>query len=115
MIGTQSYIKLSKNLTSTLHSIGIKFLAQVGLFVTEDQNSLRWKNAETLGLYGEHKEEWYLYVKGLVGSGFELNAENDTLLWTWNTKGGHVNEKQAYEVHILEGCQMFWYIYLLKW
>jgi hypothetical protein len=53
MIGTQSYYKLSKNLTSTLHSIGIKFLAHVRFLATKDQNSSRWKNAETLGLAGE--------------------------------------------------------------
>jgi hypothetical protein len=108
MIGTQSYFKLSKNFTSTMHSIGIKFLAQVGFLVTEDQKSSRWKNAETVGIVGEQKEEWDLYVKGLVWSGFELNVENDTLMWSWNTKGGQVNTKQSYEVQTLddnEVCQ----------
>jgi hypothetical protein len=38
------------------------------------------------------------YVKVLVWIGIELNDENDTLLWSWNTKGGQVNAKQAYEV-----------------
>jgi hypothetical protein len=28
------------------------------------------------------------YAKVLVWIGIELNDENDTLLWSWNTKGG---------------------------
>jgi hypothetical protein len=98
MIGSQSYYKLSKNLISILQAQGIKFLAQVGIMDIEKSSSLRWKNAETLGLEGGKKEKWDEYVKGLVGSGFDLNIENDTLVWSWNTKGGYVNVKQAYEV-----------------
>jgi hypothetical protein len=118
MIGSQSYYKLSKNLISILQAQGIKFLAQAGSIDIEDPSTLRWKKAETLGLEGGKKEEWDKYVKGLVGSGFELNVENDTLMWSWNTKGGHVNAKQAYEVQMMEdseGCQLFWYIELWKW
>jgi hypothetical protein len=54
----------------------------------EDTSYLRWKNVETLGLEGEQKEEWNIFVKGLVGSRFELNNEKDTLMWSWDTKGG---------------------------
>jgi hypothetical protein len=67
MIGAQSFYKLSKNLISTLHSNGIKLLTQVGSSANEDQNISRWKSAEILGLAGEQKEEWDLYVKGLFG------------------------------------------------
>ena len=42
----------------------------------------RWKMAGDLGLEGELIEEWNNYVKGLVGSGFELNNEKDSLLWS---------------------------------
>ena len=62
--------------------------------------------------------EWDNYVKGLVGSGFELNEENNTLIWSWNTKEGQVNAKQAYEVQMMEeseGCHMLWYKELWKW
>ena len=98
MIGSQSYYKLSKNLNNILHVEGIIFLAQAGIMDIEDSSSLRWKKEETLGLEGGKKEEWDKYVKGLVGSGFDLNTKNDTLVWSWNTKGGYVNAKQAYEV-----------------
>jgi hypothetical protein len=57
----------------------------------------RWKKAWDLGLEGELIEKWNNYVKGLVGSGFELNNEKDSLLWSLDTKGGKVTAKHAYE------------------
>jgi hypothetical protein len=39
-------------------------------------------------------------------------------LWSWNTKGGQVNAKQAYEIQSLddnEVCQNEWYLELWKW
>jgi hypothetical protein len=84
----------------------------------EDTSYIRWKKAETLGLEGEQKEEWNNFVKGLVGSGFELNNEKDTLMWSWDTKGGQVNAKQAYEVQLMEDMEeepTFWYTELWKW
>jgi len=45
--------------------------------------------------------EWNTFFKVLVGSGIDLNTEKDSLLWTWDTKRGHVNAKQAYEMQIL--------------
>jgi hypothetical protein len=71
-----------------------------------------------LGLVGDQKEEWDNYLKGLIGSGFVLNNENDILLWSWDTKKGQVNAKQAYEVQMLEketeetNC---WYKELWTW
>ena len=59
---------------------------------------------------GGLKEEWETYVKGLVISSFDLNTDKDCLVWSWNTKGGVVNAKQAYEVQMwedMEGRQKF--------
>jgi hypothetical protein len=50
--------------------------------------------------------------------GFELNNEKDTLLWSWDTKGGQVNAKQAYEVQLLEEVVVeptYWYTELWQW
>jgi hypothetical protein len=77
-----------------------------------------WKKAESLGLEGEQLVEWNNFVKGLIGSGIDLNNEKDTLLWSWDTKRGQVNAKQAYEVQILmEGGvdSNFWYTDLWQW
>jgi len=73
IIGAQSFYKLSKNLISTLHSNGIKLLAQVGFAANDDQNIPRWKSVEILGLAEEHKEECDLYLKGLYWTSIELN------------------------------------------
>jgi hypothetical protein len=111
MVGSQSYFKLSKNLISVLQAQGINFLAQVGTYDIEDPSIRRWKKEDTFGLEGGLKYEWNKYVKGLVGSGFELNVEKDTLIWSWNTKEGQVNAKQAYEVQMMEeveGGHKFW-------
>jgi hypothetical protein len=78
----------------------------------------RWKKAGDLGLEGELIEEWNNYVKGLVGSGFELNNEKDSLMWSWDTKGGQVTTKQAYEVQLEEAVvvePVFWYSDLWNW
>jgi hypothetical protein len=102
MVGSHTYFKLSRNLILALKAQGIEFLAQAGTFDLEDTRHTRWKKVEALGLEGEQKEEWNNYVKGLVGSGYELNNEKYILLWSWDTKGGQVNAKQAYEVQLVE-------------
>jgi hypothetical protein len=88
MFGSHTYYKCSRNLLYILKAQGIEFLAQVGTIDLEHTSHIRWKKAETLGLEGGHKEEWNNYVEGLVGYGFELNTEKDTLMWSWDTKGG---------------------------
>jgi hypothetical protein len=56
-------------------------------------------------------EEWKNYVKGLVSTGINLKDDKDTLIWSWDTKGGQFNAKQAYEVQLLEEEVQpnFWY------
>jgi hypothetical protein len=118
LIGAQSFYKLSMNLISTLHTKGIKLLAQVASPVNGVLNISSWKSAEMLGLAGEQKEEWENYVKGLNWSGFELNDETDTLVWSWDTKGGQVNAKQAYEVQCLDDHELIskeWFLDLWNW
>jgi hypothetical protein len=58
------------------------------------------EKAEDLGLEGELLIEWNNYIKGLVGSGFELNNDKDLLLWSWDTKFGQVSAKQAYDIQM---------------
>jgi hypothetical protein len=56
--------------------------------------------------------------KGIIWTGIELNDENDTLVWSWNTKGGQVNAKQAYEVQCLDDHEVIsneWYLDLWNW
>jgi len=102
MIETQHSYKLSGNLISTLKEKGIVFLANAKLVDLTNLNTRRWKKAKFMWLVGDKKEEWDNYLKGLTGSGFVLNNENDILLWSWDTKKGLVNAKQAYEVQMLE-------------
>jgi hypothetical protein len=45
IIGEKSFYKLSKNLTSTIHTIGINFLSQEGTSTYEDPSLPRWKSA----------------------------------------------------------------------
>jgi hypothetical protein len=71
-----------------LKAQGIEFLAQARNPDVENTRISRWKKVEDLGLEGEQLEEWNNYVKGLVGSGFELNNEKYLFLWSWDTKGG---------------------------
>jgi len=85
MIGTQHYYKLTGNLISTLKEKGIIFLANVELVDLTNSNMTRWKKVEVLGMVGDQNEEWDNYLKGLTGSGFVLNNENDILLWSWDT------------------------------
>lgn len=118
MVGAHTYFKLSRNLILSLKAEGVEYFSQAGIIDMEDTSHKNWKKVETLGLEGEKKEEWNNYVKGLVGSGYELNNENDTLLWSWDTKGGQVNAKQAYEVQLLEEVveePTFWYTELWHW
>jgi hypothetical protein len=71
-----------------------------------------------LGLDGDQKEEWDNFIKGLIGSGIELNNEKYILLWSWHTTGGQVSEKQAYKVQMLENVEeesILWYIDLWTW
>jgi hypothetical protein len=42
----------------------------------------RWKKVEDLGLEGEILYEWNNYIKGFVGSVFELNNDKDIFLWS---------------------------------
>jgi hypothetical protein len=93
LIGAQSFYKLSVNLVNTFHSKGIKFLAQVASLDVGVLNVFNWKSAEMLGLSGEQKEEWEIYVKGLKLSGFVLTVETDSLVWSWDNKGGKVTAK----------------------
>jgi hypothetical protein len=73
-------------------------LRKQGAIDLEDPCILRWKKEEILGLEGGQKEEWNKYVKVLIGYRFELNVENDILMWSWDIKRGQVNAKPAYEV-----------------
>ena len=82
MFGSQNYYKLSRNLINTLKEQGIEYLTQAGENDLEDTSYLRWKKPKSLGLEGEQKEEWNMFVRGLIGSGYELNNEKDTLLWS---------------------------------
>jgi hypothetical protein len=117
IVGSHSYYKLSRNLIHTLKLLGIEFLAQVRNLDMDELRHTSWKNVESLGLVGEISEEWKNYVKGLVGSGIDLNEGKYTLIWSWDTKGGQVNEKQAYEVQLLEDevQPTFWYSELWHW
>jgi hypothetical protein len=102
----------------TLKAQGIEFLAQAGTIDLENTSHTSWKKDEILGLVGEQKEEWNNFIKGLVGSGFDLNSDKDTLLWSWDTKGGQVNAKQAYEVQMMENVEVepnYWYVELWTW
>jgi hypothetical protein len=118
LVRSNSYYKLSRNLISTLKEKGIVFLANTGTVDRENTNITRWKRAEFLGLDGAQKEEWDNFIKGLIGSGFELNNEKDILLWSWDTKRGQVNAKQVYEVQMLEKGEkesICWYNELWTW
>jgi hypothetical protein len=88
MVGAHRYYKLSRNIIQTLNKQGIEFLAQTRNMDMEESRHTNWKKVESLGLEREQQEEWNNFVKGLVGSGFDLNTEKDTLLWSWDTKGG---------------------------
>jgi hypothetical protein len=118
LIGSHTYYKLSRNLISVLKEKGIEFLAQAGTGSMENTRHTSWKKAELLGLDGELREEWNFFLKGLIGSGFELNSDKDTLLWSWDTKGGQVSAKKAYEVQMMETVEVeqnFWYVDLWTW
>jgi hypothetical protein len=118
MVGSQHYYKLSGNLITTLKQKGIISLANVEIADVENSFITRWKKVDLLGLVGEQKDEWDKYIKGLIGSGFVLNSDKDSILWSWDTKNGQVNAKQAYEVQLLEmeaeetNC---WYKELWNW
>jgi hypothetical protein len=118
MVGAHRYYKLSRNLLQTLKIKGIEFLAQAWNLDMEVPRNSNWKNVEFLGLEGVQQEEWNNFIKGLLGSGIDLNAEKDSLLWSWDTKRGQVNAKQAYEVQLLEeevADTPFWYSDLWQW
>jgi hypothetical protein len=87
LIGSQSFYKLFENLVDTLHSKGIKFLAQVASLDTGVLNGFNWKNAEIFDLFGEQKDEWEIYVRGLKHSGFVLSTKTDSIVWYWDSKG----------------------------
>jgi hypothetical protein len=90
---------MSENLFSTLHSKGLKFMAQVASIDTRFLHGFNWKSAEMLDLSGEQKNEWEIYVRELKYSGFVLSVESDSIVWSWDSKGRKVFAKQAYEVH----------------
>jgi hypothetical protein len=87
LIGSQSFYKLFENLVDTLHSKGIKFLAQVASLDTGVLNGFNWKNAEIFDLFGEQKDEWEIYVRGLKHSGFVLSTKTDSIARYWDSKG----------------------------
>jgi hypothetical protein len=95
LIGSHTYYKLSENLISVLKEKGINFLAQAGTGSMENTCHTRWKKVELLGLDGALKEEWNYFIKGLIGSGFELNNDKDILIWSWDTKDGQVSAKKS--------------------
>ena len=88
LIGSHTYYKLSMNLIYVPKTQCIEFLAQAGTVNLENTSHTSWKKDAILGLVGEQKEEWNNFIKGIVGSGFDLNSDKDTLLWSWYTKGG---------------------------
>jgi hypothetical protein len=65
-------------------------------------NGFNWKNVEMLDLFGEQKDEWEIYVRGLKHYGFVLFVETHSIVWSWDNKGGKVTAKQAYEVQCLD-------------
>ena len=103
MVGSHSFYKLSGNLIFSLNEQGIECLAHARTNVQEGFSFTRWKKAESLGWEGVLKYEWTNYTRGLVSVGIDLNAEKDRLLWSWDTKKGQVNVKQAYKVQVMEG------------
>jgi hypothetical protein len=103
MVGSHTFYKLSGNLILSLKEQGIECLAHAGTNVQEGFSFTRWKKEESLGLEGVLKDEWKNYIRGLVSAGIELNDEKDRLLWSWDTKKGQVNAKQAYKVQVMEG------------
>jgi hypothetical protein len=115
MIGSHTYYNLSRNLVLALKAQGIEFLAQAGNQDVENTRLPRWKKAEDIGLEGELLDEWNNYVKGLVGSGFELNNEKYLLLWSWDTKHGQVSTKQLMMVGTTGADTIFWYSEIWKW
>jgi len=54
----------------------------------------RWKKVELLGMDEALKEECNYFIKGLIGSGFELNNDKDIIIWSWDTKDGQVSAKK---------------------
>jgi hypothetical protein len=67
---------------------------------------------------GVLKYEWTNYTRGLVSVGIDLNVEKDRLLWSWDTKKGQVNSKQAYKVQVMEGREeepKLWYSEIWEW
>jgi hypothetical protein len=57
-----------------------------------------------------------MFVRGLIGSGFELNNEKNTLLWLWDIKRGQM--RAAYDVRVMENMKEdtnFWYNKLWRW
>jgi hypothetical protein len=71
-----------RNLITTLKQKDIISLANVEIEDVEKYFITSWKNVDFLGLVGEQKDEWDKYIKGLVGSGFFLNSEKDSILWS---------------------------------
>jgi hypothetical protein len=71
-----------------------------------------------LDLSGEQKNEWEIYVRELKYSGFVLSVESDSIVWSWDSKGGKVSAKQAYEVQFLDDnddVSEDWLNDVLKW
>ena len=57
-------------------------------------------------------------MKGLKLSGFMLNNEKDSLVWSWDHKGGTITETKAYEVQCLVDIEIDtkeWTLELWKW
>jgi hypothetical protein len=50
-----------------------------------------------MGLEGDIKHEWINYTQELRGARIYLNEEKYALVWSWDTKLGHVSAKHAYK------------------
>jgi hypothetical protein len=70
------------NLVSKLKELGLEFLSQVRSVDLDNTRKTGWIKTEVLGLEGDSKDEWNIYVKGLEILGIELNNDKDLLMWS---------------------------------
>ena len=45
--------------------------------------------------------EWKGYIIGLKSLGLQISEEDDSFLWSWNSKNGEINAKMAYDTLFL--------------
>lgn len=60
-----------------------------------------FKSTVDLNLYGSLQMEQDTFVLGLNHSGFQLNLDDDNLIWSWNEESREVTTKQAYDAMCL--------------